>query len=47
MSRKILQETKQLKVKYVYIEPTTPEEKAEQERKLDTVYDLIFNAISK
>ena len=33
-------------VTYIYIEPKTLEEKAEQERRLDAVYDLIFDNVS-
>lgn len=36
---------KKLKVKYVYIEPKTPQEKEEQQRKIDSAFDIIFRAI--
>jgi len=39
--------TRRIKVKYVYLEPKTPEEKAEQQRKLDDVFDMIFDDILK
>lgn len=35
------------KIEYVYIEPKTPEEKAEQQRILDIVYDRIFTEAFK
>lgn len=37
----------QFKVKYVYNQPKTPEEKAEQQRKLDKAFDMIFDKILK
>jgi hypothetical protein len=42
-----MRKAKRFKVKYVYIEPKTPEEKAEQQRKLDQAFDMIFNKILK
>ena len=34
-------------VTYTYNEPKTPEEKAEQQRKLDQAFDMIFDKILK
>lgn len=38
---------KKFKVKYIYIEPKTSEEKAEQQRKIDSAFDIIFKTIDK
>lgn len=38
-----MRKSQKIKVKYVYLEPNTPEEKAEQQRRLDEVFDMIFD----
>lgn len=40
-----MKRTKKLKVKYIYIEPKTSQEKEEQERKIDSAFDIIFRTI--
>lgn len=40
-----MRKVKDIKIKYVYVEPKTPEEKAEQERILEKVYFGIFDRI--
>lgn len=42
-----MKKAKEFKVTYTYIEPKTPEEKAEQQRKLDQAFDMIFDSIFK
>ena len=43
----IMKRAKKLKIKYVYIEPKTPEEKIEQQRRLDDTYDILFDTVAK
>lgn len=42
-----MKKASKFKVTYTYIEPKTPEEKAEQQRKLNQAFDMIFNKILK
>lgn len=42
-----MKKQKKLKVVYEYIEPKTPEEKADQERRLQKVYGFIFDEITR
>ncbi len=36
-----------LKITYTYVEPKTPEEKAEQERKVQKAFDILFEETEK
>lgn len=38
-----MKKASEFKITYTYIEPKTPEEKAEQQRKLDRAFDIIFD----
>lgn len=40
-----MRKAKKIKIKYVYVEPKTPEEKAQQHRKLDKAFDMIFDSV--
>lgn len=40
-----MKKDKKFKVTYVYHEPKTPQEKAEQQRKVDDVFDTVFDKI--
>lgn len=42
-----MKKANEFKVTYTYIEPKTPEEKVEQQRKLDQAFDMIFDSILK
>lgn len=42
-----MRKNQKIKVKYVYLEPKTPEEKADQQRRLDEAFDMIFDHIFK
>lgn len=37
-----MRKVKPIQITYQYVEPKTPEEKAEQQRRLDAVYDILF-----
>ncbi|GEM_PF-5859363 len=40
-----MKKVKEYEVKYIYHKPKTPQEKAEQERRLQAGYKLIFDKI--
>jgi len=42
-----MKKTKKFTVKYTYNKPKTPEEKAEQQRKVDQAFNMIFDKILK
>lgn len=42
-----MRKIKDIQVKWVYIEPKTPEEKAEQQGRINHAYDILFNETLK
>ncbi len=41
-----MKRSKKFKIKYVYIDPKTPEEKEQQQKILDDIFDPIFDKIA-
>jgi hypothetical protein len=42
-----MKKVKNLKVKYVFLKPNTPEEKTKQQEALDEAYNILFNSVLK
>jgi len=40
-----MRKIRKFKVKYVYVEPKTPEEKERQQKILDEAYNILFNSV--